>query len=519
MGGYRLFGLLALAASAATTPDAAAQYVYSLIDVPGGTNTRAFKSNANGEITGDYIDSIGITKSFILTGANFELFAVPGAIYTNAWAISIQRRVVGRWDDSIGRIRGFLRDGNTFTSIEVPGATATFARGITDAGDIVGSYKDANGVTRSYLLSNGVFNFFEYPGAPTTSATAINSMGAIVGEYIDNQGITHGFLFQAGSFTQVDYPGANLTHPAGINDNGTISGRYQDSSGIEHGFTLVNGVFSTLDVPSSSYTGANGINDAGVIVGRADINGVQHGFRTITPKHVVIDDVSTNGGDALYQYDAAGLGSVPQTLYMANVSTRGLTRNAAGTNYWALNANKTVVVYDANFQPLDFWTAWGLPNNAQPEGIANFGNDLWILDKKTGKVYKYNGAALPSNEDQKPDSNFALKNTNTNPKDIVTNGSFFWVIDDAGTDKVYKYTMTGTLVSSFTLSTSGAATPTAISIDPANPNDLWIADGGTKRVYRYANAVNAANNSNQSAASSFPLASGNSNPQGLVIKP
>jgi len=48
---------------------------------------------------------------------------------------------------------------------------------------------------------------------------------------------------------------------------------------------------------------------------------------------------------------------------------------------------------------------------------------------------------------------------------------------------------------------------------------LWIADAGTKRVYKYANAANAANNSSLAAASSFPLASGNTNPQGLVIKP
>ena len=517
MQGFRLIGMLALACAATEGSNAKAQYAFSLIDVPGSTFANAIKVNNAGDIVGIHNNGPPGPFSYLMSGGTITSFTVRGSAVTNAWGINDQQTIVGKWDDPLGVVRGFLLHSATYTNIEVPGATLTIARGINNGGDIVGMYADSTNVSHGFLLVGGVFTTLDVPGATKTGCNAINNAGIIVGEYTDSQGVVHGFRLSQGAYASIDFPGGLKSNAYGINNLGTVVGKYTGADGKECGFLLSDGAYSTIDVPGATYISANGINDFGEVVGRADINGVVHGFKTITPKYLTVDDVSSTGGDALYQYDATGLAAVPQPLYMANVSTRGLTRNAAGTNYWALNANKTVVVYDANFQEVDFWTAWGLPSNAQPEGITTSGDDVWILDNKSRKVYMYAGAAIVSDAEHTASSSFSVKSTNS--KDIVTNGTYIWVVEDGATDKVYKYTMNGTFVSTFNLATPGATSPVAMSIDPANPNDIWIVDGGTKRVYRYANAVNAPANSNQTAVASFPLSSGNTNPQGLAIKP
>jgi hypothetical protein len=82
---------------------------------------------------------------------------------------------------------------------------------------------------------------------------------------------------------------------------------------------------------------------------------------------------------------------------------------------------------------------------------------------------------------------------------------------------MFKYTASGSLVGSWTISGANT-TPTGITIDPANVSDIWITDSGTDRVYRYANAATRTSGS-QSAASSFVLAAGNTNPQGIADPP
>ena len=87
------------------------------------------------------------------------------------------------------------------------------------------------------------------------------------------------------------------------------------------------------------------------------------------------------------------------------------------------------------------------------------------------------------------------------------------------TDKVFKYTIAGTLVNSWTITTAGATSPTGITIDPANVSNIWIVDNGTDRVYQYNAAATFANGSSHAADVSFALAAGNTNPQGIADPP
>ena len=111
------------------------------------------------------------------------------------------------------------------------------------------------------------------------------------------------------------------------------------------------------------------------------------------------------------------------------------------------------------------------------------GTDVWIVDSKSDKVYKYAGAATRLSGSQTAVSSFKLNSSNTSPKDIVTDGTSLWVVNDSSTDKVFKYGVAGSFQGSWTISTSGVSSPTGITIDPANFSNIWIVDNGSKLVY------------------------------------
>ncbi len=175
-------------------------------------------------------------------------------------------------------------------------------------------------------------------------------------------------------------------------------------------------------------------------------------------------------------------------------------------------------VYNPSGGLVSSWTAGSLPSNAQVEGVATNGTDVWLVDNKTDKVFKYTGAASRLSGSQNAASSFSLAAGNTSPKDIVTDGVSLWVVNDSTTDKVFKYTLAGTLVGSWTITTSGTSSPTGITIDPTNVSDIWIVDSAADKVFQYTAAASRTLGS-QSAAADFLLSAGNTNPQGIADPP
>ncbi len=90
-------------------------------------------------------------------------------------------------------------------------------------------------------------------------------------------------------------------------------------------------------------------------------------------------------------------------------------------------------------------------------------------------------------------------------------------MNDSTTDKVFKYTLAGALVGSWTI-TGGGGAPTGITLDPSNVAHLWIVDNGADRVYQYDNAAGVTSGS-LTASLSFALAPGNTNPQDIADPP
>jgi hypothetical protein len=227
----------------------------------------------------------------------------------------------------------------------------------------------------------------------------------------------------------------------------------------------------------------------------------------------VVDDAAVN---RLYRYDAVGAALGNTTLATANAAPRGAASTVAVEQTWVIDANRNVYVYNMTGGLLGSWSVGSIATNATPEGIATDGNDIWIVDSRSDKVFRYAGAASRISGSQPATSSFSLNSSNSNPKDIVCDGASLWIVDDAKkTDKVFKYTIDGAYVGSWAIDSANKA-PTGLAIDPANVGDIWIADSGTDRVYKYTAAAGR-NSGSQSATSNFALASGNSNAQGLVV--
>ncbi len=238
----------------------------------------------------------------------------------------------------------------------------------------------------------------------------------------------------------------------------------------------------------------------------------------------ILDDaqfyvVDGSSSDSTYQYATTGAALGSNALGSGDTAPRGVATTAAGTTEWVVDANKNVYVYSSGGTLLGSWSAGGLSSSAQLTGIATNGTDIWLVDSYTGKVYKYSGAAGRLSGSQSAAGSFSLasgRNGDTNPQDIVTDGTSFWVVDGTAL-KVFKYALTGSLLGSWGIDPANR-NPTGITINPSNASDIWIADNGTDKVYQYIGAASRTSGS-QNAGATFALASGNTNPQGIADPP
>ena len=230
--------------------------------------------------------------------------------------------------------------------------------------------------------------------------------------------------------------------------------------------------------------------------------------------------VDSNTEVKTYQYGSGGTSEeITDPYYTSDTAPRGVATTAAGTTVWVVDANKTVYVYTNHGVLQGSWSAAGLSSSATLTGIATNGTDIWLVDSYSDKVYKYTGAASRLSGSQSAASSFTLvrgKSGNTNPQDIVTDGTSLWVVDGSAL-KVFKYTLSGSSLGSWAIDPANAH-PTGITINPANVSDIWIVDNGTDKVYQYVGAASRTSGS-QSAAATFALASGDSNPQGIADPP
>jgi hypothetical protein len=289
----------------------------------------------------------------------------------------------------------------------------------------------------------------------------------------------------------------------------SASGSAQSGAGYVAGIGDVNGDGYPDFRVASPFSDLNGLTDNGQAF-------IVYGKPSPAPatKFYVVNDAAT---DRTYEYAAGGNGVENYALNGGNTAPRGAASTAAGNTVWVVDANKNVYVYNTSGGLLGSWAAGSLASNATPEGIATNGTDVWIVDARQGKVFRYANAAGRLSGSQNAASSFSLNSGNTSPKDLVTDGVYLWVVNDSTIDKVFKYTLSGSLVGSWTIAGAGSS-PTGITLDPSGSGQLWVVDIGTKRVYQFDNARGRTSGS-QAPSTSFALAAGNTNPQGIADPP
>src|SRR6266496_4900329 len=262
--------------------------VITTFDYPGtGNQTLPQKINERGDIVGEFIDSLGVTRAFVrFSDGSFSAPIVdPNDTvgFTEGRGINNPGTVCGDYATSDGNSHGFFLSGGTFTEYDVPGAVSTVVLGINDAASFTGGFDPGSGIFQGFVSVGGTITSFSVPGAILTLAYEINnSKQLVVGYYIDGSGIPHGYYRDANGALHfpIDPSGSTTTILFGDNDRNWVVGRYVDSSGVTHGlfFTAPNNFF-TFDYPGSTFTSLNGINAQGFICGRyGDASGIAHGF-------------------------------------------------------------------------------------------------------------------------------------------------------------------------------------------------------------------------------------------------
>ncbi|QEL14866.1 fibro-slime domain-containing protein [Limnoglobus roseus] len=112
------------------------------------------------------------------------------------------------------------------------------------------------------------------------------------------------------------------------------------------------------------------------------------------------------------------------------------------------------------------------------------------------------------------DAGFDLDAANADPTGVVTDGSHFWVTDRAA-QKVFVYSAAGAPEGSWGFG-SALTGVTGVTLDPTGSDELWLVDGTTDRVYRYATGRTLRSGTAVAATDSFALAAGNGSPQGIA---
>ncbi|MCA9008171.1 MAG: cadherin-like domain-containing protein, partial [Planctomycetaceae bacterium] len=215
---------------------------------------------------------------------------------------------------------------------------------------------------------------------------------------------------------------------------------------------------------------------------------------------------------ASFQYLADGSSLSSNALNKSDSKPRGIASNPTGTIQWVIDVSGAVFIYDNTGAFLGEWTPL---NIGKPEGIAVWGNDLWLVDPNSDKVFKFTGGAALRSGKVAAASSFALNSGNLNSTDIVTDGTHLWVLNDTlAADKVFRYTTAGVLEGSWTLSTTNPS-PTGLTIDPNDVNHIWVVDASTDKVYQYNGATTRLSGTQEPSAT-FNLAVTNTNPQGIA---
>lgn len=211
--------------------------------------SEATNINDRGDITGQWGDANGFFHGFLLRDGFFTILDVPGATDTYALGVNESGLVAGYWDllDPYGNplaIYGFTWKNGAFldTQINFSGAAGSAPFGVNARGDLSGVWVPDffSGIEHGFVCPKSA-PCFSYdapvPGTvPFTDGKEINARGQVVGIHIGDDGIWHSYLMSGTTFTELDFPGSTGTGAFGINSADQVVGKYFTADGLTHGF-------------------------------------------------------------------------------------------------------------------------------------------------------------------------------------------------------------------------------------------------------------------------------------------
>ena len=206
----RLFATVALGLFLGFPGPANAQFNFTTYDVPGSTRT-AVNGNSPHAIAGEFDDARRQHAWLRVEQRRLHQIDVPGAVFTSVNGINANGEISGIYVDAGGTFHGYFRSKGVFTTLDPPGAIRTQAEFLNAQGQVVGVYRDANQTRHGFIWSKGVFTTFDVPGSAAPLGTVglgINDHGEVVGDYVDGAGNRHGFVLSNGVYTTLDVPGA-----------------------------------------------------------------------------------------------------------------------------------------------------------------------------------------------------------------------------------------------------------------------------------------------------------------------
>ncbi|HQR05264.1 MAG TPA: putative Ig domain-containing protein [Gemmatales bacterium] len=221
--------------------------------------------------------------------------------------------------------------------------------------------------------------------------------------------------------------------------------------------------------------------------------------------------VADAAAQSAFRYGEEGLGAGKFAAVGSALS--GAASNPSGDKVWLVDAaTRRVNIYSSAGISQGSWIATDVTN---PQGVTVNNGDLWLVDKGTKTVRRYEGG-MGQTTDIAANDWFALDPANASPSDLVTDGSTIWVTDDTLVE-VFVYDVSGTLLGRWKLDSDNSA-PSGITRNPAGGSDLWVVDRARKEVFQYPSGANT-RSGQLGAAGTFLLGPGNVSPEGIADPP
>jgi hypothetical protein len=155
-------------------------------------------------------------------------------------------------------------------------------------------------------------------------------------------------------------------------------------------------------------------------------------------------------------------------------------------------------------------------NLGSPAALAIDGDQVWVSDASTKKIYRYSLASLFSGTGNlNAAQEMAVPSGNNKPGDLALDATYVYSLDES-TKQLYRVPKAGgsATLSKVLKETGGGSlgNPSGVVL---SGGDVYVSDFGKDKFYKYSLSSLFAGSGNQNASAQWSAASGNGDARGL----